>query len=185
MPVSNGRPPDSITIADCGSAVLYANPAPACPHGKAWRESGYDTMDDALQAMQCDADPPCEATEYRPQAGRSVTFNAARSFKGRHDMMLILRASEAQPDTLEGRAAAIDDSLERAWQLIAANVTAWTWVGAGDQPLPLPNAAGRAACEAALEAGEVMWLSEAIVQRGDPRQVRAERGNGSGASASG
>jgi hypothetical protein len=187
-PTRNGasagrRPPRVMEIADCRSCVIIANGAAACPHGLFWRESDADLLDPKLSERMCTEDE-CAAIEYRPHAGESVTLKVPRSYKAIEDLrnrLLPPPAPEVAAEEGAEVAPVVDtprSATERSLEIIAEAVLAWTWTGVEpDEVLPLPSE-DMDRFKAELEPAEILWLSEAILSRGDPRaQLRMSSGN--------
>lgn len=167
MPVRKGRPPAKNTrIEDCVSIAFNDNPTPLCPHGKFRREWDYDRQIDRLRERQC-GEPECVSNEYHPHAGEFVELKASRTFGGRKPLrdfynlaVLIAEENVPPPDNFEERLAA----------LVTDVVVAWDWTGPDGNVLPLPREDWNAV-ENALEYAELLWIVEAALRDGDPREA--------------
>ena len=185
MPQIAGRPTARITIEDCASCLITANPRPQCPHGLSWRPSRWEaptptataTKDerDALDrfiASVC-ADPACEATEYRPHTGERIVLQAPRDVAWRVSLDDRLNAAGGNQNRL----------VELAYEILADVLVEWTWTGIDGAPLPMPtDADALTRIRQNTEGIEALWIVEALSAGGDPVVVADARGNGDAGS---
>lgn len=166
MPRHKGRPNErQVTIADCASVMLYDNPAPLCPHGLRWRDSDTAriTVAEYVDSM-CTA-PACEATEYHPHDGESITIVQPRTFGGRDPLRSVYLAALA----VDGGAPQPAGFVDELTQAVKDSVIAWTWTGRDGALLPLPSADWDEVARH-IEYGEVLWIIEAALRGADPRE---------------
>lgn len=164
MPRFKGRPAEPITIADCSSIWFPKNPALQCPHGLFWWESDGDKLTDDLQRQMC-REPGCEATEYHPHEGESITLRDIRTFNGRKPVRALYNEAFAI-----GNGAPVPEGFEdRLRDIIQHWVVDWTWTGLDGQVLPLPVEDWEAVGDN-LEYAEMLWIVEAAMLGRDPRE---------------
>lgn len=168
MAVREGRPgPKEVRIADCSSVRVFDNPAPNCPHGKAWRESDYDTVDSNVKALMCPRDG-CEAIEYHPHAGKHITLKVPRSFQNRQPITELYR------DIALGAGTNVS---ARMREIISEAVIDWGWEDADGEVLPTPLE-NWAKVGSVLEQSELWWIIRALIVGGDPNASPEGNSNG-------
>lgn len=182
---TKGRPTkNTVTIEDCSSVKVFDNATVRCPHGKMWRESDSETVDKTVSAGMCDQSP-CEAREFYPHVGESITLRRPRTYAQRQVFRDLWALTSPDPDAES--VPALEPHLQA---LVSATVERWAWTGAcnetadgcGDgckftgKPLPTPVDAWNTV-RAHLEDNELWWIVSAAFAGGDPRTMKVAQGN--------
>jgi hypothetical protein len=165
MPRFKGRPNHDVTIADCASLCMPQNPTPLCPHGLLWWESDGDRLTDELQARMC-REAGCEATEFHPHEGESITVRDEWTFNGRKP----LRAAYIEGIAASSGLPMPDGFDDRLREAVQRSVIAWTWTGLHGEALPLPSEDWETVADH-LEYSELLWILEAAIRGKDPREA--------------
>ncbi len=185
MPQIAGRPTARITIEDCASCLITANPRSQCPHGLDWRPSRWEAPRAAATATKEErealerfiasvcADPACEATEYRPHEGQRIVLQAPRDVAWRIELDDRRQAADGNQRRL----------VELAYGILADVLVEWTWTGIDGEKLPHPNEDGALErIRQNTEGVEALWIIQVLTEGGDPAAVADARGNGDAGS---
>ncbi len=172
-----------VRIDDCGSVKLFDNPAARCPHGKAWRESDYETAPAEAKTMMCEF-TSCLAVEHHPHVGEHIVLRIPRTFEGRRPITDLIQLTADNGAPLPTGKTITDVLME----IIAGAVDEWSWTGdcaerpygicvaqgtcqyTGD-PLPLPKG-DPITVGAHLAASEMWWIINAVLGGGDPSAAK-------------
>lgn len=171
-----------VRIDDCGSVKLFDNAAARCPHGKAWRESDYDTAPAAAKQLMCEFDT-CLAVEHHPHVGEHIVLRVPRSYAARRPITDLIQLTADNGAPLRS-GKTVTDVLD---EIIAAAVEEWGWTGDcseepygicaaqgvcqyTDSPLPLPKGDPDVVA-AHLTSSEMWWIVNAVMSNGDPSAV--------------